>query len=401
MRDLHLELEEYGASDMRPIGFFVQDGLSDHALRVTRIIDALPPSRSVTVFCPDPTLIAEVAGRAEVIALPSFSVSTGKHVGHAVMPGVDAGFSLGQGPMMASLIRADLNALTRWFDRAHPALLMIDESAEIARLARRCDVPHVVALKHGMRQDEAHDEMFSGAEGLLAPFHKALAQPDWSHGWTGKTHFAAGLERLQRVPERQAARRRLNLPEDATVILALTDPTTQPMQHAAVIAGARAVSDCVWLLAGDEAAAGDPSNLRRMSGDVTHETQIAAADLVISNAGDVISAEILSARRPWIVVPEWSLCDAQIEKARALSKAGAAHMRHQLPGYEAGWRQTLDIATQLHDPARQAALDHAGAAAGVAAWLEGLAAERNAPVHPMLPAIDHMTPGQQVADALA
>ncbi|MEF3088056.1 hypothetical protein VLL29_20690, partial [Bacillus altitudinis] len=76
-------------------------------------------------------------------------------------------------------IRKAMAILADWFDRADPALMICDVSAEVAQFARLCSVPHVKILQHGDRSDPGHKAAYQGAAGLLAPFAPELAQPDW------------------------------------------------------------------------------------------------------------------------------------------------------------------------------------------------------------------------------
>lgn len=118
-----------------------------------------------------------------------------------------------------------------------------------------------------------------------------------------------------------------------------------------------------------------PPNLEHRGWVDNAPDHIAAADVVVSSAGNTTCAQVLTATRPWIVVPEWRYFDEQVEKARALDRAGAAlHLPH-LPGSAHGWRQAMQQATDRHDPDRQRTLAGSHTAAdGAARWLERLAA---------------------------
>jgi UDP-N-acetylglucosamine:LPS N-acetylglucosamine transferase len=101
---------------------------------------------------------------------------------------------------------------------------------------------------------------------------------------------------------------------------------------------------------------------------------IAAADLVISSTGNTTCAQVLTAAKPWIVVPEWRYFDEQVEKARALGQAGAAlHLPH-MPSSAHAWRAAIEQAKSQHNPARQRALaGGSDAATRTAQWLGNLA----------------------------
>ena len=101
---------------------------------------------------------------------------------------------------------------------------------------------------------------------------------------------------------------------------------------------------------------------------------IAAADLVVSSAGNSTCAQVAAAGVPWIVVPEWRYFDEQVEKARALSRLGAAHHLAHLPSSAQAWRRAVAAATEAHDPAAQRILTDPAPAQGTARWIEDLIA---------------------------
>ncbi|WP_424968881.1 glycosyltransferase [Dinoroseobacter sp. S375] len=375
MRDFPLDAAQMPVPVAQPIGFFVHHQGRGHATRTCRIIEALPAERPVTVFCADAGLMSDVAGRARVIEIPSLFERSGREAaGCAELP---APRTVHCAPVGWPGIRDAMGAMAGWFARANPALFVVDVSAEVAQLARLCSVPHVKILQHGLRADPGHRAAYDGAAGLLAPFHKALAQPDWPHDMLRKIHFAPGLGCDGPAPDRAAARRRLGLPARGRIVLALSGAGGHGLSEAPLSVGARATPDHQWITIGTVTRdwhATVPGNLHHLGWVPDAADYIAAADLVISSAGNTVCAQVLAARRPWLVVPEWCYFDEQIEKARALARIGAAHTRAHLPGSEDGWRSTLEITCQIHDPARQASLDHPEAAIDTAHWLENLCA---------------------------
>ncbi|MDF1728725.1 MAG: glycosyltransferase, partial [Sulfitobacter sp.] len=130
-----------------------------------------------------------------------------------------------------------------------------------------------------------------------------------------------------------------------------------------------------WITIGEvqrEWHASPPSNLTHLGWVQDAARRIAEADLVISSTGNSTCQQVLSARKPWIAVPEWRYFDEQLYKAEALARAGAAlHLPH-LPSSTHAWRSVLERCRSDHSPARQEALLGHDPAARTAEWLERL-----------------------------
>jgi UDP-N-acetylglucosamine:LPS N-acetylglucosamine transferase len=99
---------------------------------------------------------------------------------------------------------------------------------------------------------------------------------------------------------------------------------------------------------------------------------IAAADLIVSSAGNTTCAEVLSVDRPWIVIPEWRYFDEQIEKARALARADVALHLDYMPSSAGAWQRAVAEAIERHRPGRQSALIDKEAPEKAAKWLQSL-----------------------------
>jgi predicted glycosyltransferase len=368
-------MRDFAPSDAapRPFGYFVHHQGRGHAERCAALVNALPEARPVTIFCARDDIFPELRPNTEIRRIPSlFEPSGGELAGFDHLPTPE---TLHCAPLGWPGIRAAMAAMAGWFAKAAPELMICDVSAEVAQLARICSVPHVKVLQHGDRSDPGHQAAYAGAIGLLAPFAEALAQPDWSAAQRERTHFAGGLGLRGAAPDRATARRRLGLDPQARVALVLSGGGGNGWTSAPFGVAARSFPAWQWLSIGammGDWHATEGANLAHRGWVGDPEAYIAAADLVISSAGNTTCAEVLRAGRPWIVVPEWRYFDEQLEKARALDRAGVALCLDHMPASAHGWQAAVAQALARHDPARQQALIDPQAARGAARWLESL-----------------------------
>lgn len=361
----------------RPFGYFVHHQGRGHAQRCAAILNALPSTRPVTVFCARDDIFPDLPPATRIVTIPSLFERSGDECDMDHLPTPD---TLHCAPVGWPGIRRAMGLIADWFATADPALMICDVSAEIAQLARICSVPHVKILQHGERDDPGHQAAYMGAAGILAPFASSLAQPDWAH-LTDRIHFAPGLGIPEpALPTKTAARRKLGLDPARRVALVISGGGGTGFSQAPLGVAARSFPDWHWLAIGklqDEWHATQGRNLTCKGWVDDAATHVAAADLVISSTGNTTCAQILAAGRPWIVVPEWRYFDEQRLKAEALSRAGVAlHLPH-LPSSAQAWRKAVAQALSDHQPAAQARLAGAGAggsaAARTAGWLEDLA----------------------------
>ncbi len=359
---------------MRPFGYFVHHQGRGHAERCRAILHALAPDRPVTVFCARDDIFGTLPESATIRRIASLFEADGP-----TPPGLaDAATpdTLHCAPLGWPGVRRTMAMVVGWFDAADPELMIVDVSAEIAQLARICSVPHVKILQHGDRDDPGHRAAYDGAVGLLAPFDACLAQPGWDAAMLARTHFAPGLGLPGPMPGRAAARARLGLTADDRMVLAVSGGGGDGMALAPLAVGARTMPDARWVVIGDvrrDWHATVPGNLDLLGWVDDAAFRIAAADLVVTSAGNTLCAQVLAAGVPWIVVPEWRYFDEQHRKAEALDRAGLAHALPHLPASAQGWRGAADTARARHDPAAQRAAVRPGAAADTARWLEELA----------------------------
>ena len=361
-----------------PIGYFVHHQGRGHAERAAAIAAALPPDRPIVLFTARADIFPALPAQARVVTIPSlFEPPVAPPAG---FPHDRTPETLHCAPLGWETITQAVATIAAWFDTARPALFVTDVSAELAQLARIASVPHVAVLQHGDRADQGHMAAYEGAVGILAPYHESLEQPGRPAWMTAKTHYAPGVGIDAALPERATARALLGLPADAEIVLAIGGGGGTGTPATPLTLGARAEPDSLWITIGEvqhEWHATPPANLRHMGWVANPDQWIAAADRIVSSAGNTTVHLIAAAARPWVVVPEWRYFDEQVWKARMLGAAGAAVTLDHWPSHAGAWQAAWQAARAC-DPARQRALVDPQAADGVAAWLEGLARWRDA-----------------------
>jgi len=357
---------------MRPFGYFVHHQGRGHAERCAAILNALPETRPVTVFCARLDILPRLPAHVTLYQIPSLFERQGDECD---MDHVSTPETLHCAPLGWPGIRHAMGQIAQWFAAADPALMICDVSAEVAQLSRLCSVPHVKILQHGDRSDQGHVATYDGAVGLLAPFSEKLAQPEWQN-WADKVHYAAGLGVSASLPDRDLARRKLGIAAHAKLAVVVSGGGGTGFSIAPLGVAARAFPDWQWITIGNlqgEWHATSGGNLQHRGWVDDPATYIAAADLVVSSTGNTTCAQVLAAGVPWIAVPEWRYFDEQVFKAAALDRAGAAlHLPH-LPSSAHAWQQAFADAMSRHDPALQGALLGNNPAKGTADWLENLA----------------------------
>lgn len=355
----------------RPFGYFVHHQGRGHAERCASIVNALPEQREVVIFSARDDIFPPLRPNVTIRKISSlFERSGAERLG---FDRVETPDTLHCAPLGWPGIREAMAMITAWFHDADSELFICDVSAEIAQLCRICSVPHVKVLQHGDRSDPGHQAAYAGAIGLLAPFAEELAQTDWPSKFRSKTHFAGGIGlRTDPLPDKAEARKHLGISADHQVALVLSGGGGNGWSSAAFGVGARTYPDWDWISIGRMAEdwhGTEGANLIHKGWVDTPRTYIAAADVVISSTGNTTCADVLSVDRPWIVVPEWRYFDEQVEKARALARAGVAlHLDH-MPGSAHGWKAAMSKAIAGHVPGRQAALIDPEAATKAANWL--------------------------------
>ena len=245
-------------------------------------------------------------------------------------------------------LRARMSAVSGWIEAARPGLMVVDVSVELVLLSRLHGVPTVGVVLPGRRGDAAHALGFEVADALVS---------FWPDDVTGMVHglSSAALARLvpvgamSRHPVRREAPSVAPCPERTVVVLLGTgghDVSTTDIDRARA-----STPGWTWTVldGSPETWVADPSSV------------VAAADVVITHAGQNAIAETAAARRPAVVVPQARPHDEQLVTASVLEQGWPALVCRTWP--RAGWSGLLE---------RAAAMD----GQGWSRWCDGDAAHR-------------------------
>ncbi|MDO7841895.1 glycosyltransferase [Sphingomonas immobilis] len=358
---------------IRPIGYFVHHQGRGHAERAAAIVNALPPTRPVTLFCARDNIFPALGRHVRIQRIPSLFETPAD--APQALAGARTPATLHCAPLGWSSITQAIATITAWFDSARPALFITDVSAELAQLARIASIPCITVLQHGQRDDLGHMVAYESAIGVLAPYAPALEQPGRPVWMRAKTHYAPGVGILPTHIARGKAREALGLPLDADIVVVIAGGGGTGTPGTPLTLGARAEPDAIWLTIGAverEWHATSPANLRHLGWVDRPEVYIAAADRIVSSAGNTTVHMIAAAGRPWIVVPEWRYFDEQIWKARMLAHVGAAVMLDHWPAHPAAWAAAWTKAAALDLDAQKALVDPFAAQTS-AGWIEAQA----------------------------
>ncbi|SEJ97533.1 Predicted glycosyl transferase [Sphingobium sp. AP50] len=335
----------------RPIGYYVHHHGDGHRQRALAIGSMLT---NVTLIG---TAMAGKADHLPTLDLPDDRLGEDfSGVDHVERPS-----ALHYAPLDHEGIRERTALMTGWIAQARPRLMVVDVSVEVAMLARLASVPTVYVRLNGRRIDTAHLDAFRGATALLAPFHEALDDDDVPAWVRGKTFYAPDIVRS--LPSRSH--------EGDGVVLVILGRGGGISDGDKWADAARSTPGRRWRILGPCTTPLDvPGNLdlRGWVDDVA--PHICGADVVIGGAGDGVVSAVLTARRPFICLPEDRPFSEQLSKARRLTATGGAIVRYDWPEQEEWPVLILQAIEQAdHWPA---CLADEGGAERAASWLDSL-----------------------------
>ncbi|MGF7154747.1 glycosyltransferase [Novosphingobium gossypii] len=310
----------------RPIGYYVHHHGDGHRQRAMAIGQAL---QDVVLLG---TGLAGRAGDLPCVDLPDDRLEDG----FTGIDRTDRPASLHYAPLDHEDIRQRTAMMSAWIAQARPCLIVVDVSVEVGMLARLASVPTVYVRLNGRRLDTPHLDAFRGAKALLAPFHEALDDDEVPAWVREKTFYAPGIVR--------AAPSDAGPGEDVVLIVLGRGGDMSDGGRWAEVARAtpgvrfRVIGPCT-------VPASLPANLEFRGWVDDAGSQIANARVVIGAAGDGVVSAVLSARRPFICLPEPRPFDEQVSKARRLAAVGGAIVRYTWPQPEE-WPALIDEATQ-------------------------------------------------------
>lgn len=361
----------------RPIGYFVHHQGRGHAERAAAAVNALPDDRPVTLFCARDDIFPALNDNIEIVVIPSlFEAEAGAQHGNGSMQAAPTPSTLHCAPLGWRGITHAVATIAQWFDRRAPALFVTDVSAELAQFARIASIPTVAVIQHGDRSDPGHLAAYEGAVGILAPYSASLEQPERPAWLRSKSFYAPGLGVTGIDLDRQSARRALGLPLDREIVVVVAGGGGEGSPATPLTLGARADPSSQWFTIGSVVHAWHetpPTNLVHKGWVDNPATWIAAADRLVSSAGNTTVHQIASTDKPWIVVPEWRYFSEQLCKARMLDRVGAAALCEHWPASAVEWDSAW-IRARAVDTVTRGPLVAATASQETANWLEALIA---------------------------
>ncbi|MGI8946857.1 MAG: glycosyltransferase [Ornithinimicrobium sp.] len=245
---------------------------------------------------------------------------------------VTAGGVLHWAPPLHEGLSARMAQLAEWIAQHRPQLLVVDVSVEVALLARLCGVPTVVVALPGRRLDRPHRLAHDSAEALLAPWPEGAHTDDWPSSWQDKVWCVGGISRFD---GRSAAPVRMGARRPRRQVLVLWGSGGRSADRDAVAAARAAAPHWDWL---ERDPASSPSP------DLWGE--LAAANVVVTHAGQNAVAEVAAARRPAVVIAQTRPFGEQEATAAAVNRLGAAVGLPSWPG-AADWPALLERAASL------------------------------------------------------
>jgi len=324
----------------RPIGYYVHhhgDGHRQRAIAIGQSLDNVMLMGSG---------LAYRTGNLPFLDLPDDRLDDS----FAGIDHVDRPSSLHYAPLDHEGLRQRTALMTGWIAEARPRLMVVDVSAEVAMLARLASVPTVYVRLSGRRLDAAHLDAFRAATALLAPFQDALDDDETPRWVREKTFYAPGIVR--------SASQNISANDDVVLVVLGRGGAISNGEHWA--AAARAAPAWQWRVIGPCTVPADlPPNLE-LPGWVDD------AD------GDGVVSAVLSARRPFICLPEPRPFDEQASKANRLAVVGGAIVRHEWPKPQE-WPSLIGRAIAQNQQ-WSACLESESGPERVARWLDDLCA---------------------------
>ncbi len=324
------------------IGYYAHHHGSGHVTRATSIAAAL--DEPVTVLSsrvrPDHTDV-------DWIDLPLDTASTDSY------RDITAGGAVHWAPLGIRGMTDRMAMIAEWVARERPRLVVIDVSVEVALFVRLLGVDVVVMAMPGERDDEPHRLAYRVATHIIAPWSRAVYDPDWLHAHAAKTEYVGVISRFDGRPRESAV--------DTADVLVLGGAGGTSLTTADIADAARVDPDRRWAAAGIDDAS--------WVADVW--PLLCSASIVVTHAGQNAIADVAAARTRAVVIAQDRPFDEQHATASALAGAGVAVVTTSWPRpFE--WRALLDRAAEL-DTAGWDAVRQPGAAGRAAAALTALA----------------------------
>jgi UDP-N-acetylglucosamine--N-acetylmuramyl-(pentapeptide) pyrophosphoryl-undecaprenol N-acetylglucosamine transferase len=256
-----------------------------------------------------------------------------------------------------------MSLIAQWVEEMRPRAVVVDVSVEVTLFVRLLGVPVIVMAMPGERTDGPHMLVHQLADHILAAWPKELYEPAWLRIHATKTSYVGGISRFDDRGVRSTAK-------DRTSVLVLGGMGGCQFDQATVDATAAQLPEITWRTLG----------LRGGRRTADPWPEICAADIVVTHGGQTCIADVATARRPTVVLPQPRPFDEQYATAEALGRHGLAVAANGWPDTSA-WRRLLGRA-RASDPRRWEQWQTAGAAARAAKAIETAASSsgKRAPV---------------------
>ena len=290
------------------IGFYVHHAGNGHLGRVRSIIAALGTEATVLSSLPAP---ADWGPGTAWVQLP-------RDDGEGAPRDPEGGGVLHWAPLGHAGLRERMGTIAAWVTRHRPSAFYVDVSVEVAAAVRLMGVPVVVAAMPGERIDRPHQLAYDLASRILAPWPEDVYRPDYLGPHLHKTAFVGGISRF--------ADRAASIGADGG-----TSRQVAPVgpRRALLLAGAgtsgtlsgqmRAVDEAATAAGWDVSMVGGPGT---WSAD--HWQALREHDLVVTHAGQGAVADVATADRPALLLPQDRPFGEQAATAHALARAGMA-----------------------------------------------------------------------------
>jgi len=340
------------------IGFYVHHAGNGHLGRVRSIIAALGTEATVLSSLPVP---ADWGPGTAWVRLP-------RDDGDGAPRDPEAGGVLHWAPLGHAGLRERMGTIAAWVTRHRPSAFYVDVSVEVAAAVRLMGVPVVVAAMPGERVDRPHQLAYDLASRILAPWPEDVYRPDYLRPHLHKTSFVGGISRFadragsigaDRGTSRRAAPVASAAAGPRRVLLLAGAGTTGTLSGQM-----RAVHEAATAAGWDVSMVGGPGT---WSAD--HWQALREHDLVVTHAGQGAVADVATADRPALLLPQDRPFGEQAATAHALARAGMA----TLMAAGADWHDALHRAVAA--PTAWHRWETHGAAARAAALIEQAAGE--------------------------
>ena len=244
-----------------------------------------------------------------------------------------------------------MSLIARWVQEMRPCAMVIDVSVEVALFVRLLGVPVIVMTVPGERTDGPHMLVHQLADHILAAWPKELYEPAWLRIHATKTSYVGGISRFDDRGVRSPAK-------DRTSVLVLGGMGGCEFDQATVDATAARLPEIIWRTLG----------LRGGPRTADPWPEICAADIVVTHGGQNCIADVATARRPAVVLPQSRPFDEQHATAEVLHRHGLAVAFNGWPE-DSAWLRLLDGA-RASDPRKWEQWQTAGAATRAAQEIE-------------------------------